>query len=240
MTLSLKLSHLFFSQRVARSETCSNPHWEPPVDMICTMRTWKGTEKEDPELVLQPFVELEHVRSLEQQHVTKNSHVRSSSEGRRRPSRSNSASSRQLWACDERQEAEPTVRQTSQQPFSIPVVQEVVVVESHHNNNHMYFTTRSMGYLEFNFASPNAHDVVLAFLTNTLPSERIISQTMIQRSLDHSTSFDVEALQATRMQQRVQSETLSEKVRRKMMHMANRIGECKFRKCGWFRTRTCG
>jgi hypothetical protein len=85
-----------------------------------------------------------------------------------------------------------------------------------------------MGYFEFTFPTANAHDILMAFLTNTLPYERICKATTTPSHFDPADSFDVETLTAKRMHERVEAETLAEKMRRKMIFMANRIGEREF------------
>ena len=112
------------------------------------------------------------------------------------------------------------------QPYSIPVYDVVVVDSMGSRQSGIFLTTQSMGYFEFTFYTSNAHDVFMAFLTSTLPYERI-THTCSTPLEACTSSFDVETLTATRMYQRVEAETLSERVMRKFNFMANRIGECK-------------
>jgi hypothetical protein len=113
------------------------------------------------------------------------------------------------------------------QPYSIPVYDIVVVDSMGSRHSGIFLTTQAMGYFEFTFYTSNAHDVFMAFLTNTLPYERITHA--CSTPLEACTSsFDVETLTATRMYQRVEAETLSERMIRKFNFMANRIGECEF------------
>jgi hypothetical protein len=130
-------------------------------------------------------------------------------------------------APDDREQEEPK----EAEPYSIPVY-DVVVVDTMGCRNYtaasIFLTTSSMGYFEFTFPTANAHDILMAFLTNTLPYERICKATTTPSHFDPADSFDVETLTAKRMHERVEAETLAEKMRRKMIFMANRIGEREF------------
>eukprot|EP00545_Synedropsis_sp_CCMP1620_P003712 CAMPEP_0119004946 /NCGR_PEP_ID=MMETSP1176-20130426/1446_1 /TAXON_ID=265551 /ORGANISM="Synedropsis recta cf, Strain CCMP1620" /LENGTH=275 /DNA_ID=CAMNT_0006956707 /DNA_START=741 /DNA_END=1568 /DNA_ORIENTATION=- len=146
----------------------------------------------------------------------------------RRP-RSSSISRRKIWnevyAADDREQEEKA------KPFSIPVY-DVVVVDTkgsrHYTAACIYLTTANMGYFEFSFSTANAHDIFMAFLTNTLPYERITRPSTPQSNDNPAELFDVEQLTATRMYERVEAETFPEKMRRKMVFMANRIGELSY------------
>lgn len=95
----------------------------------------------------------------------------------------------------------------------------------------LFVTTHNHGYFEFSFWSKNALDLMVAFLSASLAKERVvITVTEEQDSVwqDPLCSFDVETLTANRMKERVQQETLSEKFRRKVAHVAFQIGECKY------------
>ena len=143
-------------------------------------------------------------------------------------SRSSSISRRRIWAdmCshdDTRQEKQD---KPLTEPYSIPV-HDVIVLDTmgskSNDNCPIFLTTCRMGYFEFTFLTSNAHDVFMAFLTNSLPSERITCA--YSKPLDASSSFDVETLLSSRMHQRVEAETFPERLRRKINFMANRIGE---------------
>ena len=94
----------------------------------------------------------------------------------------------------------------------------------------LYVTLLTGVYMEWTFNSSNARDLVCAFLAASLPKERIdISST--SHSIDAcgtAESFDVEMLTAKRMRERLQGESWGEKLRRKVVHVANRMTECEF------------
>jgi hypothetical protein len=236
----------------------SDPHFDEFVDMTCTMRNWathnrkhsvvkmssnssnqKHSEQErdlrqqdGPELLLAPVLSSEkypmEIQDRDQSYGSTTGGQRSTSGPR---SRSNSVSRRRIWnemcADDARQQDE---EKPQPKPYSIPVC-DVVVVDSMgclaNGSCAVFLTTQSTGYLEFTFHTSNAHDIFLAFLTNSLPYERIIRSCTTPLEAC-SASFDVETLTATRMQRRVEAETMTEKVMRKFNFMANRIGEREF------------
>lgn len=117
-------------------------------------------------------------------------------------------------------------------------VSDIMVVDmfgrgSSHQCN---ITTLSNGYFEFTMENRNGQDILLAFLKATLPKDRVMG--MNQRTgseLSNRTgqsersakSFDVEAFTATRMQDRLQSETISEKLRRKVVRVFSSFEESK-------------
>jgi hypothetical protein len=203
------------------NSTASNPsdttlgmiaNHEGPELLMCPSRRSEGDF---------PMIMQEHVRSS----GSGGGDYRSSSASR---SRSNSISRRRMWSemypDDARQQEE---EKPLPQPYSIPVYDIVVVDSMGSRSNGIFLTTQCMGYFEFTFYTSNAHDVFMAFLSNTLPYERI-THTCSTPLEACTSSFDVETLTATRMYQRVEEETLSERMRRKFNFMANRIGECKY------------
>lgn len=241
---------LSVSCRVRRSETASDPEFDEYVDMTCTLRNWArhgrkynivkvnsdssdptnakrdrySSLHEGPELVLSPSITTDKYPMVIQDRARSSGSAgeQRSSSGPR--SRSNSASRRRIWneMCvdDARQQEE---EKPPPQPFAIPVY-DIVVVDSMGCNSPIFLTTQSAGYYEFSFNTSNAHDVFLAFLTNSLPYERIICACSTPLDVC-SESFDVETLTATRMQRRVEAETMTEKVMRKLNLVADRIGE---------------
>ena len=242
-----------YAQRVRRSETASEPQFDEYVDMTCTLRNWAkhsrqynvvkvnsdssnpaakrdkySSLQEGPELLLSPSLSLDKYPMVIQDRPRSSGSTvgdQHSSSGPR--SRSNSVSRRRIWndmrADDARQQEE---EKPPAQPYAIPVY-DIVVVDSMGCNCPVFLTTQSSGYFEFSFNTSNAHGVFLAFLTNSLPYERIICA--CSTPLDAgSESFDVETLTATRMQRRVEAETMTEKVMRKLNHVANRIGEREY------------
>jgi len=109
-------------------------------------------------------------------------------------------------------------------PYSIPLSAIVVVDASRHI---LYITTSKTGYFEFTFSTQNAHDVLLAFLSNSLAAERITYGDPAKSLVldDETVSFDVEALTATRLKETVKSESMGQRLRRKLVFIASRISE---------------
>mmetsp|Transcript_12671 Transcript_12671/g.18622 ORF Transcript_12671/g.18622 Transcript_12671/m.18622 type:complete len:309 (+) Transcript_12671:111-1037(+) len=231
--------------RVRRSATASNPSFDDFVDMTCTMRNWKPTstrsginttiaESDDgPELLLKPLLTLADTLMAESPlHLSDNDKSNPSSRNSSRTrgssrsiSRASSTSRRRKWSdmYEDNKEAEREEKKDLS-PYSIPLSDIVVVDASRPFTN---ITTRCMGYFEFTFSTQNAHDVLLAFLSNSLPAERIAfgDPTASHDQEDDSISFDVEALTATRLKETVQSETMGQKMRRKMVFFASRLSE---------------
>ena len=108
--------------------------------------------------------------------------------------------------------------------------------ESHRSN----ITTMSFGYFEFTLESRNGQDILLAFLKASVPEERVmdgqpyghqqgfagISSSPSQTSAS-TRSFDVEAFTASRIAERVESESFSEKLRRRVVKVVSSIEESK-------------
>jgi hypothetical protein len=118
-----------------------------------------------------------------------------------------------------------------------------VVVADVHDDHLLFLTTQKQGFFEFSFDSKNAFDLMTAFLGAWLPEERITrmknESTSATTFLDPICSFDVEAFTNTRIQEKVKHETLSEKMRRKVVHIAFQMGEmssaiseCACNSCG--------
>lgn len=190
------------------------------------MRNWKTTKRfsdmldisgrsdhlEGPELLLQP-------RDVSRSSSRSGSRTRAESAGPRS----------KIWdeLADHRQ---PEVLRT---PYSIPM-EGVLVVDSNGNTETLYITTQTMGYFEFTFSTANGFDIFMAFLSNSLPFERIVKQwtpNNLVACASGCDSYDVETLQATRMKERVKSESFPERMRRKMVFVASRIGEREYHLC---------
>jgi hypothetical protein len=197
-----------------------------------TKRERDGSNQDGPEVLLSPSLSQDKYPMEVKDRARSSGSITGEQHSSPDPkSRCNSVSRRRIWnemcADDARQQDD---EKPTPQPFAIPVC-DIVVVDSmgsgSNGNCPVFLTTQSAGYFEFTFNTSNAHDVFLAFLTNSLPYERIIRS--CTTPLDaHSTSFDVETLTATRMQRRVEAETMTEKVMRKLNLMANRIGEREY------------
>jgi hypothetical protein len=118
---------------------------------------------------------------------------------------------------------------------TIPVA-DIMVVDmygqggSHRTN----ITTMSNGFLEFTLENRNGQDVLLAFLKASLPKERVMEGSL-QRSPSgfslntecSSRSVDVEAFTASRIAERNQHESFSEKLRREVGRVVSSIEESK-------------
>jgi hypothetical protein len=99
-------------------------------------------------------------------------------------------------------------------------------------------TTMSFGYFEFTLESRNGQQVLLAFIKASLPKERVmdgqgngygVPRSPSQNSASTETqSFDVEAFTASRMAERVDSESFSEKLRARVVKVVSSIEESKF------------
>lgn len=103
-----------------------------------------------------------------------------------------------------------------------------IVVADVHDAHVIFLTTLSNGYFEFCFRTANARDMMVAFLNASLGPERILSQAgpPKEENLEEpACSFDVETLTANRIEERMRTESFSEKVRRKMAHVALQIEE---------------
>jgi len=106
-----------------------------------------------------------------------------------------------------------------------------IVVADIHDDHLLFLTTQKNGYFEFSFDSKNARDMMVAFLTASVQAERITTTSTGRE--EHSRlapicSFDVEMLTNNRIQDHVKQETLSEKVKRKVVHVALQIGESEY------------
>lgn len=104
---------------------------------------------------------------------------------------------------------------------------------SHHRIN---IVTSSSGVYEFSMDSANGRELLLAFLKANLPKDRINDQQQMPRSPSNLTlntshsnrSYDVEAFTATRMSERLKSESIGEKVQRRVHRLVSSFEECEF------------
>lgn len=225
---------LFCVQRVRRSPYSQNPEYEEACEMTCTMRNWQPKRMKHSDRTLQllrgsdafhqgPELLLKAVHSsntnlsqLDMRAGSERFHSFGSS-GQLR-------SRQQVW------NAEKPSRQASplKRPMGICIALSDVVVADVHDVNLVYLTTNKSGYFEFSFLSRNARDMMCAFLSASLPEERILSSSLHEQHDDGNwqvptCSFDVEMLTNKRIQERVERETFSEKVKRKVSHVALQI-----------------
>lgn len=109
----------------------------------------------------------------------------------------------------------------------IKVVDMYGAGDSHRSN----ITTTSQGYFEFTLESRNGQEVLLAFLKANIPKERVMdgqAKSQASASTRSLESFDVEAFTASRMAERVESESFSEKLRRRVVKVVSSIEESEF------------
>lgn len=240
-------------QRVRRSPYSQNPEFEDAREMTVIMRNWQPKQKrsvvlpvlnhtndastlqmihgdyhQGPELLLRA-VNVSN-GSLSQMDGA-NNNSRRFSEGRSFGSHGSQLRARQhVWnSTTERQESPP--KRPLPMQYTIPLSN--VVVADFFNVHLLHLTTQSHGYFEFSFLSKNARDTMVAFLTASLPPERILSCSSGAASATRHQeedkwnapicSFDVETLTNRRIQERVEQETLSEKLKRKVAHVALQI-----------------
>jgi hypothetical protein len=102
--------------------------------------------------------------------------------------------------------------------------------------NRININTMSSGFFEITMDSTNGREVVLAFLKASIPKERVMSGgNNLRRSHSHSThttvstkSFDVEAFTASRISERLKSESISEKMQRRVYRLVTSLDESTF------------
>jgi len=128
---------------------------------------------------------------------------------------------------------------------TIPI-KDIMLIDVDGNANNSYqtnITTMSSGYFEFNMESLNGRLLLMAFLKANLPKEKVLDGTHLvlprspsnitQNTTGSTKSFDVEAFTASRMAERLKSESISEKLQRRIYRlvssleeMSNSISEC--------------
>lgn len=103
------------------------------------------------------------------------------------------------------------------------------------NTHCIHIVTISNGIYEFAMESANGRELLLAFLKANLPRERINDQDIhrtpsnVTNNTSHSNrSFDVEAFTAKRMSERLKSESIGEKLQRRVHRLVSSFEECKF------------
>jgi len=94
------------------------------------------------------------------------------------------------------------------------------------NCRRMSIVTTTNGYFQFTFDSKNGHDVMVAFLQSCVPTERFTTGAL-ERQPSHksSQSFDIEKLTAKEIKGWVDTETVTDRLRRRMFLVASRLGE---------------
>lgn len=99
--------------------------------------------------------------------------------------------------------------------------------------NRLNITTLSSGFFEVTMDSSNGREILLAFLKGSMPKERLMAGGELTRNGSNSThnttySFDVEAFTASRMSERLKSESMSEKVQRRIHRLVSSLDESEF------------
>ena len=138
-------------------------------------------------------------------------------------------------------------------PFSIPI-SDILVVETHRRHppssssssvrrhsaatamHQLSITTRSFGVFELNCDGINGHDILLAFLHASLPTERIVdhgkdrasSRTIIRPT---SSNVSMDGFTARKVQERGEQETWPEKLSRRMGKVASSFQEMSMTLC---------
>lgn len=246
-------------QRVRHSEKASHRCMSEQQEMVCTMRVWHKTNmpaasavvkkvpitharsfdfsphrkkpvKHGPELVLTSN------QSPVMVPVTSLGHFSEPLSTSRRLGSGNMArrsSSRQRTRNMDTMNSTTVLRD-----FSVPVVDIMVVDMFGRGDSHQCnITTMSHGYFELTMENRNGQDILMAFLNANLPKERVMGgmrkRTNSELSSDTKStgtaSFDVEAFTATRMTERIKRETMSEKLRRKVVRVFSSFEERKCR-----------
>lgn len=236
-------------QRVRRSPYSQNPEFEDACEFKVVMRNWQKPQRK-PSLSVLPVIKTGSHSStpsdtalnmidadchqgpellLRSVNLSSNSLSNLSERFHSFGSNgSNQLRARQkVWnSADFRHES--PLKRSQPMGYCIPMSEAVVAVV--HDNNFLFLTTQKHGYFEFSFDSKNSRDLMTAFLAASLPEERITNTKTFAVAPDHPyldpiCSFDVEALTNKRIEEQVKYETLSEKMRRKVAHVALQIGE---------------
>eukprot|EP00540_Astrosyne_radiata_P011434 CAMPEP_0116849720 /NCGR_PEP_ID=MMETSP0418-20121206/15742_1 /TAXON_ID=1158023 /ORGANISM="Astrosyne radiata, Strain 13vi08-1A" /LENGTH=214 /DNA_ID=CAMNT_0004481499 /DNA_START=109 /DNA_END=753 /DNA_ORIENTATION=- len=123
-----------------------------------------------------------------------------------------------------------TSTQSKSGTWTISVSDIVVVdVQGLRCSGPLYMTTLHQGTFEYMFSTANAHDVLLAFLNARLPRARISRSTPKALSSpgisESDCSFDVEAFTAKKLQEKIRTEPWTEKMRRRVWRIADRLEE---------------
>jgi hypothetical protein len=236
-------------QSVRRADLQIKKKFSEPEDMMCTMRIWHGNKRGFP---------MKKTLSSGNKHFQSNkSQQAGCSEILLKPIQRHPSVSRSTCRSDEfaslpvskRFASFGSVGETNRfqmqqsQTSSISIgnvklpISDIMIVNMHGDSNShtINLTTMSLGYFEFTM-NRNGQEILLAFLKANLPIERIMGCVPRSRSdVSHGTtstsgnkSFDVEALTSNKIKNRIENETLSEKVRRKVSRAFASIEDCKY------------
>jgi hypothetical protein len=128
---------------------------------------------------------------------------------------------------------------------TIPV-KEIMIVNADKNtagnnsNHRIHITTIHSGLFECTMENTNGELILMAFLRANLPKDKVVEDGIsgygrLPRSPSNTTqstnstnkSFDVEAFTASRMAERLQSESITEKVQRRIYRLVTSLEESK-------------
>jgi hypothetical protein len=128
--------------------------------------------------------------------------------------------------------------------ITIPV-KEIMIVNADTNNKdpkekqQIRITTIHSGFFEFNMENTNGQLILMAFLKANLSKDKVVEgvtagyglpqspSNITQNTCSTNISFDVEAFTASRMAERLKSESISEKVQRRIHRLVNSLEESK-------------
>mmetsp|Transcript_39869 Transcript_39869/g.96209 ORF Transcript_39869/g.96209 Transcript_39869/m.96209 type:complete len:299 (-) Transcript_39869:831-1727(-) len=220
---------------VRKAKNADTKEFSEPEDMTCTMRTWHGPKSQDAELLLKPVEQQRTMSAMrsradELSPVVISKRFASFGEGRNHP---------------KMEQQETTQNSIGSVKLSLA---EIMIVEQKGqelDNPTIDITTLSSGYYEFTL-NENGRAILLAFLKANLPKERIIRcNTQIQRTKSDVSKYscstmgnktlDVEALTSNKLAERIENETMSEKLGSKVGRAFSSIlemVECSCISCG--------
>jgi hypothetical protein len=121
--------------------------------------------------------------------------------------------------------------------ITIPM-NDIMLIGINQTNDNLHqtnITTMSAGYFELSMESQNGCLVLQAFLKANLPKEKVVDGShqlqQLPRSPSNNTvstkSFDVEAFTASRMTERLKSESMTEKLQRRIHRLVSSLEESK-------------
>ncbi|CAJ1961327.1 unnamed protein product [Cylindrotheca closterium] len=223
--------------RKAINNEDDDKEFSEPEDMTCTMRVWHGPKKssQDAELLLKPVeqrtMSAMRSRADELSPVLVNKRFSSFGEGRNNRFQ---------------MEQEQLSQASSIGTVKLPL-QEILIVEKKGqelSDPTIHIFTVSSGCYEFTL-NENGRAILLAFLQANLPKERIRGGFTLQRTKSDVSRYscstignktlDVEALTSNKVAERIESETMSEKLGTKVGRAFSSIlemVECSCISCG--------
>jgi hypothetical protein len=132
------------------------------------------------------------------------------------------------------------INSTSIADVTIPI-HNILTVEPLQDSYRIILAVKERGLFEVSLENRNGMEVLLAFLRARLSSDRIIddntslaNQSNMSQNSRSTKSFDVEAFTASRMAERIQHETFSERLRRKVGKFISSLEEGMLTDCVWY------